>query len=57
MSDGEPFDPERHRAVGRVATKEPALHNRVAKTQRPGYRDREGMLALPHVLVFRQDAE
>ena len=53
--DGEDFHPERHRAVGRRPTNDPAMHNRVASTERPGYRDHDRLLVPPEVIVYRSD--
>jgi molecular chaperone GrpE len=49
---GEPFDPKRHRAAGRVPTTEPARASTVAETERLGFVDRGRRLRPPHVLVY-----
>lgn len=51
---GEAFDPQRHRAVERVATADPALHNTIAETIRPGYSLGGRVLSRPEVSVYRQ---
>jgi molecular chaperone GrpE len=51
--DGEPFDEERHRAVGRVPTEEPDRHGIVAVTQVQGYADGQRIIRKPEVLVYR----
>jgi hypothetical protein len=51
--DGAAFDGDRYRAVDRVPTKDPELHNRIAGTERPGYIDRGRTLREPEVLVYR----
>lgn len=53
LADGEPFDPERHRAVGYRATDEARLHLTIAATERVGYTDRGKTLRVPEVIVFR----
>lgn len=52
--DGEPFDPERHHAVDRLATHDASQHNTVL-TDRPGWRDGNQILRNPDVIVYRQD--
>jgi hypothetical protein len=54
---GEPFDPKRHRAAGRVPTAEPERENLVAETERPGFVDRGRRLRPPSVLVFHRTRE
>ena len=54
-SEGERFDRNRHEAVGHVPTTDSSLHNRVAKTERPGYSDRGRVVAVPQVLVYQVD--
>jgi hypothetical protein len=51
---GETFDPRRHRAVDRVSTENPALHNTVAETVRPGYSLDGHVLSQAEVAVYRQ---
>lgn len=54
---GQPFDAELHTAVEVVPTTDRSLHNRVASTERVGYRDGERPLRLPEVAVYRCDRE
>jgi len=54
---GEPFDPKRHRAAGRVPTAAPERENRVAETERPGFVDRGRRLRPPSVLVYHRTRE
>ncbi|MDP9220329.1 MAG: nucleotide exchange factor GrpE [Actinomycetota bacterium] len=51
--DGELFDPARHRAVDRVPAADPALHNRVASTERLGYLDHGLLLRPADVTVYQ----
>lgn len=50
--DGAVLDPVQHRVVDRVAATDPALHNRVASTERPGYLDRGRLLRPADVTVY-----
>jgi hypothetical protein len=52
---GERFDPDRHEAVGRLATDDPELDGIVGATQRAGYRDGAEIIRHPEVLVYRHD--
>lgn len=53
---GQPFDPRRHEAAGRIPTSDASLHNTIAAIERPGWVDRGGRrLRLPRVLVHRFD--
>jgi len=54
---GEPFDPKRHRAAGRVPTSAPERENLVAETERPGFVDRGRRLRPPSVLVYHRARE
>jgi hypothetical protein len=54
---GEPFDPKRHRAAGRVPTAAPERENLVAETERPGFVDRGRRLRPPSVLVYHRTRE
>jgi hypothetical protein len=56
-SDGEDFDPDRHRAVGKRGTDDAALHNRVAATEWPGYLDHDRVLVHSEVVVYRAGAQ
>jgi hypothetical protein len=49
---GQRFDPDRHHAIGQVATTDPVLHYHVADTARVGYRDGATVLRRPEVLVY-----
>ena len=49
---GAEFDGVGYRIVDRVATDDPALHNRIATVERPGYVDRGRRLRPPEVLVY-----
>jgi molecular chaperone GrpE len=49
------FDPSRHHAVDRVATRDRACHHLVAKTERPGFVDRGERLRYPEVIVYDAD--
>ncbi len=51
--DGQPFDPARHRAVHQVEVADPARHNTVVSTERPGYADGDRVVRLPEVVVAR----
>lgn len=51
-ADGEIFDPQLHEAAGQVPTGDRALHDRVASTQRVGWRDRGTPGREPLVLVY-----
>lgn len=51
--DGQPFDPSRHHAVDQVETDDPARHNTVASTERPGYADGDRLVRQPEVVVAR----
>lgn len=52
--DGETFDPNRHHAVDRLHTHDPAQHNTVI-TDRAGWLDGNQILRLPDVIVYRTD--
>jgi molecular chaperone GrpE len=52
-ADGERFDQERHRAVGRVPTEDASRHGVVASTQLEGYADGDDVIRKPEVLVYR----
>jgi hypothetical protein len=53
---GRPFDPRSQRAVDREPTGDPALHGRVASTERLGYADVGGVvLRTPEVVVHQYD--
>lgn len=52
--DGEPFDPGRHEAGGTEPTDDPALHDRIAETERPGFVDGEHVIREPIVVVYRR---
>ena len=54
---GEPFEPKRHRAAGRVPTSAPERENLVAETERPGFVDRGRRLRPPSVLVYHRARE
>lgn len=54
---GEPFDPKRHRAAGRVPTAAPERENLVAETELPGFVDRGRRLRPPSVLVYHRARE
>lgn len=54
---GEPFDPKRHRAAGRVPTAAPERENLVAETERLGFVDRGRRLRPPRVLVYDRARE
>ncbi len=49
---GAEFDAASYRVVDRVATDDPALHNRIATIERAGYVDRGRRLRPPEVLVY-----
>lgn len=51
--DGQTFDPTKHHAIDRVPTTNPTDHNRVAFTERPGYRDGNVLVRPPDVGVYR----
>ncbi len=51
--EGMLFDPGQHRAVDRVPSADPALHNRIASTERPGYVDRGTLLRPAEVTVYQ----
>jgi GrpE len=51
-ADGEPFDPDRHDAVGSEPTTDPAQDLRVV-TDLPGYTDHGAPLRRPQVVVHR----
>jgi hypothetical protein len=53
QADGMVFDPRQHRAIGRVTATDPALHNLVASTERPGYADHGQLLRPADVSVFQ----
>jgi hypothetical protein len=54
-SAGERFDPQRHHAVERVATADPAADGVIAETERLGYEDRGHRARLPDVLIYHHD--
>lgn len=49
---GARFDPEQHRAVGTVATSDPALVRTIESVERPGFRDGGVELRPPDVVVY-----
>lgn len=51
---GQPFDSRLYRAVQRLDTRDPQLHNTVAHTIRPGYRYGGQVLRPAEVAVYRQ---
>ena len=53
VADGERFDPDVHHAAGATPTDDPGLHDRIASTDRLGYRDRDRVLLAPEVIVYR----
>jgi hypothetical protein len=53
LADGEPFDAERHNAVGTEPTDDPASDLRVAATVRLGYLDHGLAVRTPEVFVYR----
>jgi molecular chaperone GrpE len=55
-ADGEPFDPARHESAGTVPTDDAAQDGLVAVTQSEGYADRDGVVRVPKVLVWRRGA-
>lgn len=57
VTAGERFDSARHRAVGRVATRQRALHNHVAGVERDGFSDGGRRLRCPDVVVFNANGE
>lgn len=54
---GEPFDAEQHLAVDRAPTVDPAQHDRVAGTEKPGVVDGGRTLQRPEVVVYRHEGE
>lgn len=54
---GEPFDPKRHRAAGRVPTAARERENLVAETERLGFVDRGRRVRPPSVLVYDRARE
>jgi hypothetical protein len=50
--DGHPFDRDRHDAVDREPTTDPARDRTVASTDRTGYADRGRVLRRPEVVVY-----
>lgn len=53
--DGERFDPNHHRAAGKVPAESPDQDGLIAMTQRPGYVDGDEVIRLPEVLVWRAE--
>lgn len=53
---GQPFDPNRHRAVETASTTDPASADRIAEVQRVGYRDAQNTIRPPDVVVYRLEA-
>ncbi len=53
VDEGAAFDATHARIVDRVPTDDPALDNRVAGTERPGYVDRGRILRVPEVMVYK----
>lgn len=51
--DGERFDPTCHEAGGAVDTDDPELDGRIAATELAGFLDRDRVLRVPVVLVYR----
>jgi hypothetical protein len=51
-AEGQRFDPAVHRAVGRVPTGDPRLHEMVAATEHVGYEDSGSLLRFPEVTVY-----
>jgi hypothetical protein len=49
---GSPFDAASYRIVDRVSTHDPAMRNRIAGTERPGYVDRGRPIRDAEVLVY-----
>jgi len=52
--DGEPFDATRHEAGGIEPTDDDALHDRIAETERAGFRDGDRVIRDPIVVVYRR---
>jgi hypothetical protein len=52
--DGEPFDATRHEAGGVEPTDDDALHDRIAETERAGFRDRDRVIRDPTVVVYQR---
>ena len=57
VCEGEVFDASRHHAVDWLPATNPALHLHVAKTEQPGYRDRDRVIRFPDVLVYRLEGQ
>ncbi len=55
--EGERFDPTTHEAAATVPTDDPALHDTVAETELPGYRDHGRVVREPVVTVYRVDED
>lgn len=57
IQEGCAFDASSSRVVDRVLTQDPALNNRVAGMERPGYIDRGRRLRLPEVSVYKLEGD